>query len=224
MSLWRRDRRSERERLGLTRLEPVSRQFGFERGRPIDRFYIERFLEAHAADVHGRVLEVYEDTYTTRYGGDRVTANDILHNGDDNPAATIVGDLVTGAGLEGREYDCFIMTQTLSLIWDVPAAIRTARSLLVRGGVLLGSVPGISQTSPEDRELYGDWWRFTHGSTQRLFAEAFGAENVEVASHGNVLAAAAFLYGFAVEELDVAELEHRDDHFDFLMTVRAVRR
>lgn len=62
MRLWRRREPTERERLGLARLDPVSRTFGFDRGKPVDRWYIERFLAAHADDVRGRVLEVAETT------------------------------------------------------------------------------------------------------------------------------------------------------------------
>jgi SAM-dependent methyltransferase len=213
----------ERERLGLTRLEPVSRVFGFDRGTPIDRWYIERFLHRHAADVHGRVLEVAEPTYTRRYGGARVTASDVLHAAPGNPEATLVGDLVSGDGLPEAAFDCFICTQTLHIVFDVAGAIAGARRVLRQDGVLLATLPGISQISREDRRAFGDWWRFTADSAQRLFADAFGAEQVEVTTHGNVLVSAAFLYGFAAEELDDAQLNHRDPDFDFLMTVRAVR-
>jgi hypothetical protein len=37
-----------------------------------------------------------------------------------------------------------------------------------------------------------------------------------------VLVAAAFLYGYALEDLSEAELAHRDDDFHFLIGVRAV--
>ena len=212
-----------RERLGLTALEPVSRTFGQDRGTPVDRWYIERFLAAHAADVRGRVLEVAEPTYTRRFGGDRVTRSDVLHAAPGNPEATLVGDLTTGEGLPEEAFDCFICTQTLHIVYDVRAAIKGARRVLRPGGVLLATVPGISQISREDRRVFGDWWRFTKDSATRLFAEAFGAEQVEVTAHGNVLVAAAFLYGFAADELDEAQLRHRDPDFDFLMTVRARR-
>ena len=211
--------------IGLKRLEPVSREFGFERGRPVDRFYIERFLDAHRADVRGRVLEVFEDTYTQWFGDDRVTSHEVLHKGTDNPHATLDGDLATGAGLEPHlgTFDCFIMTQTLLLIWDVPAALRNAHDLLKPGGVLLATVPGISQSSPTDKAAYGDWWRFTSQGTRRLFEETFGPGSVEVAAHGNVLAASAFLYGFAQEELSPRQLEHHDPQYELLITARAVR-
>jgi hypothetical protein len=224
MRPWRRREVSERERLGLTRLEPVSRVFGFDRGKPVDRWYIERFLAAHAADVRGRVLEVAESTYTQWYGGDDVTQSDVLYAAPGNPAATVVGDLSTGDGLPRDVYDCFVMTQTLQVIYDVAAAVRGTREVLAPDGVLLATVPGISQISREDRRDWGDWWRFTSDSARRLFADAYGPENVEVQAHGNVLSAACFLYGLAAEELTDEELTHRDPDFELLMTIRAVRR
>jgi hypothetical protein len=219
-----RRRRSEREKLGLTQLEPVSREFGFERGTPIDRWYIERFLAAHAGDVRGRVLEVAETTYTQWYGGGDVTRSDVLHARAGHPDATVSGDLTTGRGIPERAFDCFICTQTLTYTFDVAAAVRGTRRALSPGGVVLASLPGISQASREDRAEWGDWWRFTRDSTQRLFTEAYGAEHVEVQAHGNVLIAACFLYGFAAEDLEPAQLSHRDEDFDFVMTVRAERR
>jgi hypothetical protein len=224
MRRWRRREASERERLGLTRLEPVSRVFGFDRGKPVDRWYIERFLAAHAADVRGRVLEVAESTYTQWYGGDDVTQSDVLYAAPGNPAATVVGDLSTGDGLPRDAYDCFVMTQTLQVIYDVAAAVRGTREVLAADGVLLATVPGISQISREDRRDWGDWWRFTSDSARRLFADAYGPENVEVQAHGNVLSAACFLYGLAAEELSEDELTHRDPDFELLMTIRAVKR
>jgi hypothetical protein len=219
----RRREPTDREQLGLTRLEPVSRIFGFDRGKPVDRWYIERFLAAHAADVRGRVLEVAEPTYTEWYGGDDVTHSDVLYAAEGNEAATVVGDLVTGEGLPRDAYDCFVMTQTLQVIYDVAAAARGTRDLLAPEGVLLATVPGISQISREDRRDWGDWWRFTSDSARRVFTDAYGPDNVEVEAHGNVLSAACFLYGFAAEELTEDELATHDPDFELLMTIRAVK-
>lgn len=204
--------------------EPLSREFGFERpGRPIDRWYIERFLERHRRDVRGRVLEVAEDTYTQWYGDGEVTANDVLYAAEGEPAATVVGDLTTGRGLPPAAYDCFICTQTFPFIYDVRAAIAGARDVLAPGGVLLATLPALSQTSRLDRQRWGDWWRFTSQSAERLFGEAFGAEHVTVSAHGNVRVAAAFLYGLGSDELELADLERDDDEYELLITVRAVR-
>jgi SAM-dependent methyltransferase len=222
--LRRRDQLSEREAMGLSRLEPVSRMYGADRGKPVDRWYIERFLAAHSDDVRGRVLEVAETTYTEWYGGGEVTSSDVLHAAPGNPEATIVGDLATGDGIPSEAFDCFIMTQTLHVIYDIASAVRGTRNLLAPGGVLLATVPGISQISRDGRRDWGDWWRFTSDSASRLFGDVYGADNVQVEAHGNVLSSACFLYGFAAEELSEAELAHRDEDFELLMTVRAVKR
>jgi hypothetical protein len=220
---WRKRRSAPGPELPLLPDEPVSRTFGFERGKPVDRWYIERFLAEHAADVRGRVLEVAESTYTGWYGGDDVTASDVLYAAECNPDATIVGDLTTGAGIPEAAYDCFICTQTLQVIYDIRAAVAGTRRLLAPGGVLLATLPGISQISREDNRDWGDWWRFTARSAQRLFSDVYGEEHVQVRQHGNVHAAAAFLYGLAAEDLAASALESTDPDFHLVMTVRAVR-
>jgi hypothetical protein len=220
----RRQPPSTAEALGLTRLEPVSRSFGFDRGKPIDRWYIERFLAGHAADVRGRVLEVAEPTYTQWYGGEDVERSDVLHAAPGNPEATIVGDLTTGEGLPEAEFDCFVMTQTLPFIYDVAGAVRGVHRLLTPGGVVLATVPGMSQISREDQRDWGDWWRFTSQGARRLFGDVFGDHAVEVCAHGNVLAACAFLYGLGAEELTAQQLAFEDPEYELLTTIRAVKR
>jgi SAM-dependent methyltransferase len=198
----------------------VSREFGFDRGKPVDRWYIERFLSEHRSDVRGAVLEVAESTYTQWYGDGEVTASDVLHH-TGNDESTVIGDLTTGAGLPETAYDCFICTQTLPFIYDVHAAVRGMARVLKPGGVVLATVPGMSQVSREDKRDWGDWWRFTSQGATRLFEEAF--EDVEVAAHGNVLSAAAFLYAYAAEEMTEQELKYRDPDYELLITVRAGR-
>jgi hypothetical protein len=217
-----RSRRDEAS-LVLPGREPLSRVFGSDRGRPIDRWYIERFLERHRGDVRGRVLEVAERTYTEWYGDGAVTSSDILYAAEGLPEATVVGDLATGDGLPSSTFDCFICTQTLQLIYDVRAAVRGTYDVLAPGGVLLCTVPALSQTSRVDRERWGEWWRFTSASVRRLLEDVYGPANVSVEAHGNALVAASSLYGLAAEELDPAELEHDDDEYELVITARAVR-
>jgi SAM-dependent methyltransferase len=215
-------RRSARRRIGLNLAEPVSTQFGLDRGRPVDRFYIERFLEQNRQLIRGRVLEVQERTYTDWYGTG-VEQSDVLHAGPGNPEATLVGDLTTGEGIPQDAFDCIILTQTLPFIWDVRAAVHGTRTALRPGGTLLATVPGISQISREDMREWGDWWRFTSASAKRLFDEEYGAGNVQTETHGNLVAACAFLYGLAAEELAPEELERRQEDYEMITTIRARR-
>jgi SAM-dependent methyltransferase len=207
----------------LNRLAPISRNWGFDRGRPIDRLYIERFIAAHAGDIRGHVLEVSNNDYTLRFGGAQVTQSDVLHPDEGNPRATVIADLaVPCPEIEGR-YDCIICTQTLQLVYDFRSAVTQLHHWLKPGGVALVSVPGISQISREDMEQTGDYWRFTGAAVRRLFADEFGGGAAEVDVLGNVLAATAFLQGIAAEELDEDDLLEADPQFQMLVTVRATR-
>ena len=212
------------ESVPLPGLHPVSREFGFDRGGPVDRWYIERFLDAHRADVRGRVLEVAERSYTDRYGDGQVTQSDVLYAKPGLPEATIVGDLTTGNGIPRDAFDCLIVTQTLPFIYDVAGAVRGIRDALVEGGVALVTVPGISQVSRVDQREWGDWWRFTSQGTRRLFADVFGdGAQLDVQAHGNVLSASAFLYGYGAPELGDEQLRHHDPEYELITTVRAQR-
>lgn len=210
----------------LRRLQPLGRNFGWDRGGlPVDRYYIEAFLSRHADDVAGHVLEVRDAAYTRKFGGDRVERSDVLHPVPGNPAATIVADLAAAdrSALPDDTFDCVILTQVLPFIRDVGAALRTVHRILRPGGVVLATVPGISQIVRLDMDAWGDYWRFTSLSARRSFEQAFPGGEVRVEAHGNVLAAAAFLYGVSSRELKPEELGHCDPDYEVLITVRAVK-
>ena len=207
----------------LRRLTPICPHWGFGRGSAVDRYYIERFLGSCADDIRGRVLEIAENTYTRRFGGERVTHSDVLHVEPGNPAATIVADLTLADDIQSDTFDCIILTQTIQMIYDVRAAIRTLHRILRPGGVVLATTHGISKISMPDMSRWGEYWRFTSRSAARLFEEVFGAGHVSVKSDGNVLTAAAFLYGLAAEDLKPAELDHQDPAYELLVTIRAVK-
>lgn len=208
----------------LRRLTPISRDFGYDRGQPIDRYYIEHFLASCAKNVRGRVLEIVDDAYTRRFGAEQVTRSDILDVDPTNSAATIIDDLASGSHIPSDAFDCVICTQTLLLIYDVHAAIRTLYRILKPGGVLLVTVPGVShQICRYDMDRWGDYWRFTSRSITRLMGEAFPAEGIETRAYGNVLTAIAFLHGLATEELTPEELDHVDPDYEVSLCVRAVK-
>jgi hypothetical protein len=157
-----------------------------------------------------------------RFGGENVTTSDVLHVQKGNPRATIVGNLESG-DIPGDLFDCVILTQTLPFIYDTRAAVRTLHRILKSRGVLLATLPGISQISRYDMKRWGDYWRFTSLSARRLFEESFLAVDVAIETHGNVLVASAFLYGLAAEELRKKELDHHDPDYEFSIAVRAFK-
>lgn len=202
----------------LHRTTPLSDEWGHDRGTPVDRYYIERFLEEHRQDIHGHVLELEDSGYTDEYGVG-VERRDVLDINPANPNATIVADLAAADAIPSDQFDCFVLTQTLQYIYDTRRAIVHAHRILRPGGVLLATVPAVSRVDP----MLVDYWRFTAASCSLLFASVFGAKSITVRSYGNVLTAIASLIGMAYEELSRRELDAHDDYFPLIIAVRAVK-
>jgi SAM-dependent methyltransferase len=207
----------------LRRLSPISPIFGKDRDLiSVERWYIERFLEAHAADIRGRALELGDPAYILKFGGDRVTQIDVLHYVEGNPQATIVADLTNAGHIPDDSFDCLIITQTLQMIYDVPAAIKTLHRILKPGGVALVTSHGISRVARrEGVDDWGEYWHFTSQSSRRLFGEVFDPAKVTVGTYGNILSTIANLHGLAASELELQELSYLDPNYELLITVRA---
>jgi SAM-dependent methyltransferase len=207
----------------LRRLKPISSDYGNSRGLEIDRYYIEKFLGENAHDIHGHVLEIKHNTYTTKYGQERVAKSDVLHPVEGNPDATIVADLTRADHLPADCYDAIIFTQTLQVIYDIRTVIATLHRILKPGGILLATASGMAKLSLEDFDRWGEYWRFTSQSAKLLFEDQFGVGNVSVQAYGNVLTAISFLEGLAVEDLKKSELDAVDRAYEVLIAVRALK-
>lgn len=204
----------------LRRTQPLNAEWGFDRGLPIDRYYIENFLARHSSDIRGKALEIGDDVYLQQFGGDCLTSSDILHIEPDHPKATIIADLTAADAIGADTFDSFLLLQTLQLIYEVRLALQTTYRILKPGGVVLATFPGI--TPLKDREWNDCWcWNFTTVSALRLFEEVFPAANIQVETYGNVLSATAFLHGLASQELSPQELAYRDPAYEVIIAVRA---
>lgn len=192
----------------FNRSRPLSREYGYDRGTPIDRYYVEGFLASMAGHIRGRVLEVGDDTYSRRFGGGRITRQDVLHV-HGNGKATIVGDLSDPKTLPTAAFDCIILTQTLHLIYDMPAAVGELRRALAPGGMALVTVPGVSAI---DRGKWGSswFWSLSELALATLLSRHFDDAAVSIESFGNLFAATAFLHGACVEEVDARKLDLRE--------------
>lgn len=206
------------------RLQPASGVWGVDRGLPIDRYYIDRFLQSHREDVRGRVLEVKDSGYARLLDDGRTHRIDVLDVDASNANATVVADLAHADDLPGSQFDCFILTQTLHIIYDIRAALGHAIRLLKPGGVLLCTIPAMSRVNYENGGLAsGDYWRLTQAAVGRLCEEFLPASATEITTYGNVAVCSAFLYGLAATEIPAQDLEFSDPWFPLIHCVRAVR-
>jgi SAM-dependent methyltransferase len=205
----------------LRRTTPLSRSWGYDRGTPIDRVYIEEFLTKHARDIRGSCLEVLNADYTHRLGANGVVSSDVLDIDTTNPLATVFADLDEPDSLPAERFDCIIFTQTLHLVPDMRTAVANVWRALAAGGVLLLTVPAIGRHEAR-KSFHHDRWRVTKTGLEWLLAGVTDAP-ADVTTYGNVLSCVAFLYGMAAEELREEELQVFDREFPLIVAARVAK-
>lgn len=206
-------------------LEPVSRVFGLDRGTPIDRYYIENYLEEVSHEIidsgvkPNNIIEVGADSYSKKYFSS--TRNEEIHF--DILDYTKGMDLTETDTLPKEKYDVFVCTQTFNFIYDVKKAIEGAHYLLKPGGYLLATVAGtITPISRFDMDRWGHYWGFTELSIKKLLEDKFESENIKVSPFGNALSATAFVQGVSVEDLDEKNmLDVQDKDYPIVIGITA---
>jgi hypothetical protein len=204
----------------LRRLRPFSTRYGFDRGTPVDRYYLDSFFRDQGATIRGHVLEVRDPGFSGRFGRE-ITALDIVDIDPANDDASIIVDLVDHESLPAATFDCVVAPQTLQLVTDVDAAVANIWQSLRPGGSLLVTIHTLSKRYHHLPEL--DRWRMMPNGLAEVLRRACPGAEVDVVGLGNLLAAVAFLEGVASEELTPAELDAHDPEFPVLACGRARR-
>jgi SAM-dependent methyltransferase len=127
--------------------------------------------------------------------------------------------LTPGTAASSESFDCIVCCGALERVYDPAEAIDALQTLLRPGGVLLATLAGSPTPSLPDR--HDVYWGFTTASARRLFEGSFPADRLSVEVHGNVQSAAARLHGLGPEDLAPEALEHVDEDYQLVVTVRA---
>ncbi len=189
---------------------PVSEQFATERGTPIDRYYIDVFLAKNRQYIKGDVLEIEDNTYTQRFGGNHYNSSIVMDVNKKNEKIDFNANLETGEGIKESIADCFICTQTLMYIYDIQAAAHNIIKMLKPGGIALITCSGLSQNSRRCMESYGAYWGFNEASLKRIFINTNGAEVIESGTYGNVKTVSAHIIGLCIEDIDESDFYVND--------------
>jgi hypothetical protein len=200
-------------------LQPFSRDFGFHLGTPIDRFYINGFIKSHEKDIHGTVYEIGDDQYSKRYA--QRNSRIIILNENIKHKHPVQVDLNGKNPHMYNTADCIILTQTLNFVYNFHNAINEVANILKSGGVCLITVAGISQISRFDMNRWGDYWRFTDLSVQKMLEKSF--VNYTVEHFGNYYACANFLAGIPLENIDIDLLNFVDIDYQLIVGARMVK-
>lgn len=182
---------------------PLSDMFGLDRGTPLDRVFISRFLQHHGEIICGDCLEVEESLYTRRYAQPDHVAHVLKYTPSlvRSEKNELVADLTRPETVPEARFDTFICTQTLNFIFDLDPVITSIHKLLKPRGYALITVAGISQISQYDHERWGDYWRFTDQSLRTLLIRRFNDDDCKIVTYGNVYTACLFLQGYAYEDI-----------------------
>lgn len=203
-----------------TTTKPLSNQYGFDRGVPLDRHFIEKFLQDHKMYIKGACLEVHDGYYTKIFGQDKVEKSDVLDIDSNNVRANIIDDLRHLVKIPDNIYDCIILTQVFQFIDDLDAAVAETYRILKPGGVLLATLPSLSRADCASGET-GDFWRFTQAGAKYLLEKRFASTNVKIGTLGNARSGLYFYAGLAVEDCPEKILNHNDTNFPTIVTVLA---
>jgi SAM-dependent methyltransferase len=200
-------------------VRPASRTFGFERGLPIHRYYVQRFFETHSNQIRGRCLEFHDSGHVRTYGGGRPSRIDILDLSAENPDATIVADITKPNDIPSDTFDCIVCVHVLHLVYEADVFTRELHRLLAPGGTLFVAVPGTSMIDPN----WPEYRRWTALGVRTLLGQFFRPSDIRVEPYGNSLAAAAEMRGLASDEIAPWELNVKDDLFQVEVCGLAVK-
>jgi SAM-dependent methyltransferase len=194
----------------------VSEYFGFERGTPVDRYYLHQFLNAHRGVITGKVLEIQVSGYTRRYGHAVSLAHTVDIDPSISPTPTFVVDLARAEGvIPDDTYDCFLLPNTLSVIRDIEGALRNALRVVKPGGVVIATAAGFVQLTGRD----DDYWRMSAAGWREVTNRVWPGCEVTVEQHGNCLTAVGAMLGLTMEEFSPDELQAHHDKFSVAITL-----
>ena len=199
----------------LKRRFPLCNLFGFTRGIPIDRYYLDKFISEIRPQVTGTVLEVggllqnrelYQFSQATEYHTLDIAAN---------PGVTQIGDVHDLAMFKPNSLDAVVIFNVLEHCHNPWIVVKNIYIWLKEGGKCFCMVPSAQRL----HDFPGDYWRPLPDGMQQLFQD-FRQRKLYV--YGNPMTVIASFMGISAQELSHEELN--DFHPDYPVTTCMVAR
>jgi len=184
----------------LRRAHPICKRFGFSRGTPIDRYYLDKFLSQVRDRVVGETVEIggakqNRDMYRLTNVSNYMTIDSEAH-----PYVDVVGDAHDSTLLAAESVDSILALNVLEHCADPWLVAKNMHRWLRTGGCAFCMVPNAQRVHNFPR----DYWRPLPDGVNWLFRE-FSSR--ELFQYGNPTSVVAAHLGIAAEELTQAELD-----------------
>ena len=179
------------------RLWPFSYRFGFDRGGPVDRYYLRQFVRSIRPIVRGRCLEIggsVRNNWFYRFDVDEFRTLELEQS---NVADDLVGDAADQGVLDPASWDSILAFHVLEHCPNPFAVVSNMCAWLRPNGHACIVVPCAQRV----HNYPGDYWRFMPDGLRVLFRDF---SEVNVSTYGNPLTVVSNYLGLSHTEL-VAE-------------------
>jgi hypothetical protein len=190
--------------------------FGFDRGTPIDRYYVEKFFEKHRDVITGNILEIDRNMYAGQFGRNVLRVDSFDIEADPSCPPTFVCDLAHCENVIPTEaYDCVLLPCTLSVLRELGPCLRNALRVVRPNGVILASCATFMPLNTEN----ADYWHYSPAGWREFLPSVWPGCEIVVEGYGNCLAVVAASMGLVVEDVTPKELDYCDPILPVTTTV-----
>ncbi len=195
------------------RQQPFCPQFGNLRGSPVDRYYLEKFIQEIRSEVKGITLEIggneanqeqYKFTNVKFYLTMDLQGEDL----------DIVGDAHDPGAVDEASLDTVVLFNVLEHCERPWQVVDNIYRWLKPDGQVFCMVPNAQRV----HRVPQDYWRIFPDALDSLFAR-FPRRKLYV--YGNPLTTLAAYYGIAVEELSREELDYYHENYPVANCIHA---
>ncbi len=186
---------------------PVGTDFGWSRGTPIGRFYVNNFVAEKAQGLGGVILEFGEARYRDYFKDvEQYKVVDVVAG----PNVDFVCDIHDVSSMPQTFFDVIVCTQVLEHVERPEYALRELRKLLKKDGRLICTVPFLAHI----HYVPTDYYRFSIDAITSALSRA-GFEVLDARNSGNALVTIGSLLGFSAQDFSSSEMAVVDNLYPF---------
>lgn len=208
---------------------PLTRNFGFYRGTPIDRYFINKWIYDFLDEIDSgnklKGIEIGGFDYL-KYNSKKYLANELvpkreLKKSKDSLCINLNEPINKDFKLK-EKYDFVICTQVLHVLENDINGLRIIYKLLKKGGLIIGSTAGtINPISIYDYKRWGCYRGYSDQGLKSIL-EKTGFE-CQIETFGNFALAYEILNGAVVEDIDQSLFKENDEIFQILHLFKAYK-